>query len=269
MAYYCIVKYVPNPITDECINVGVLTFEGDGVACRFLEDFSRARALGIRDPSFLRSVVSEFRQSVDQKKLSERDIRHMCETWHGQVQLTSPRGSTETARTLIDSIARMFLQELAPSTGTRSVGKRRTLKLAVDSLAARISERYGTSKWTARRAIKRDYETTGHFERHHLDLAVANGHLQLGALALSFAHGKRAVLKRNLDATAFIIEDVRRSNRRVPLFVFGHEVKAGSPEFEHATTLFQNWNTKVVVADKIQEWSDSVSKKLSLDLVGK
>lgn len=267
MAFYSVIKYVPNPVSDECINVGVLAFDGQEVAARFASDLGRARALSRRDPVTLRSVLTDLRQMLQQGSLDEAKIRRLCESWRNQVQITAPRVSTQGIEEVLAEVAPIFLTEGQAGVASRRPGKRRAVKLAVESLTTRLTARFNTSKAAARRLIKLDYEAPGQLEAHELDLALVNGSLKFGAIALSFALENRAQLKRDMDAAAFVIEDLRRQNQGLALYVLGHGAAAAAEDVRRATALFQNWRAPVVPDSGIDAWSRLVVGNLPPDVI--
>ena len=42
-AYYSVIRFVPDPVADESINIGIAAFSGSTVQLLFAEDFERAR----------------------------------------------------------------------------------------------------------------------------------------------------------------------------------------------------------------------------------
>lgn len=267
MAFYSVIKYVPNPANDESINVGVLAFEGNEVVAKFANDLGRARTFSKKDPASLRAVLADLQQMLHEGTLNEARIRRMCESWHSQVQVSTPRVSTQGTDALLDEVSLLFLPEQRLATSVRRPGKRRAVKLAVESLTERITSRFHTSRAAARRLIKLDYEVTGRLENHELDLALVNGALKVGAIAISFALENRAHLKRDMDAAAFAIEDLRKSNRSLPLYVLGHAADASLDEVQRATTLFQNWKAQVITDSRIDVWSSAVVRSLPQDVM--
>jgi hypothetical protein len=104
-------------------------------------------------------------------------------------------------------------------------------------------------------------------EEHDLDLAVVNGALKAGALALSFAQENKQHLKRDIDAAAFAIEDVRKMDRRTPLFVLAYSEGADPAEVTRASQLFANWNVRVVTEQAIGNWSREIVRGLPEDVL--
>ena len=54
---YCIIRYVPNPLTEERVNVGVIAYDDTQVRVRFLERWNRVKHFAGRDITFLRDLA--------------------------------------------------------------------------------------------------------------------------------------------------------------------------------------------------------------------
>ena len=54
---YSIIQYVPNPIADERINIGVVAFNEDAVRTHFLSNWERVRYFGMEDTEFLKKLL--------------------------------------------------------------------------------------------------------------------------------------------------------------------------------------------------------------------
>jgi hypothetical protein len=79
-AFYTVVPYVPDPVRDERLNIGVLVF-GDGqVRSRFVDNWHRVRNFGEERIDFLRS----FARSAD--RLTEEEVRRVARTWHSSIR---------------------------------------------------------------------------------------------------------------------------------------------------------------------------------------
>src|ERR1700682_5257485 len=96
-SHYSIVQYVPDPISDERINVGVIaTGDGGAVRVRFLNHWQRVRQFGLRDVSFLQDFARRI--EIGQRELnlsgdewSEPILRRLSSEWIQSIQLTEPR----------------------------------------------------------------------------------------------------------------------------------------------------------------------------------
>ena len=107
-SHYSIVQYVPDPITDERINVGVIvTGDGGGVRVRFLSHWQRARQFGLSDVSFIQEFARaiEMRQGeldLSQTQWSEPVLRRLSSEWVRSIQFTEPRASLKDVDSLFE-----------------------------------------------------------------------------------------------------------------------------------------------------------------------
>lgn len=265
-AFYSVIKYVPNPVADESINVGVVAFSGDEVSLRFTSDWARARQLSNRDPSILKQTVADLTSELKNGRLSEPTIRRYAETWHNQIQWSEPRPSLNGVDELVEEVATVYLPKFERKP-PRRLGKRRAVKIAIDELTRQLTMKFHAPRSKARRLIRTDHVATGKLEQHELDVAIVNGILKTGAFALSFASTNRQQLKRDMDALAFGVEDVRRANKGVPLYVLGYTEDTDSEEVRRAQVLFRQLNSTFIPDSKIPAWSKSVVGKLPQDLL--
>jgi len=105
VCYYTIVRYYPDPITDERINIGVIVF-GDGkVRSRFVRDWHRVEQFGGEDISYLH----EFAQRV--KGWDETTLKDCIGRWNRSIQFRKPSPSLRTPEKLLDEETRLFLHE--------------------------------------------------------------------------------------------------------------------------------------------------------------
>lgn len=118
--YYSIVHYVPDPIRDERINIGVIVVDDENLVAyaKFLPNFSRAKQFGHEDITFL----IEFAQSVEleireQKNLSSNmprwNINRLKElnlNWNNSIQISQMKVSTLPINQLINKIYSRFIE---------------------------------------------------------------------------------------------------------------------------------------------------------------
>ena len=217
--------------------------------------------------------IADLKKLYEIGQLDEMCIRRFAESWRHQVQWTAPRPSSRNVEDLLQEVAPLFLTNLNSGSElvaladdlklkVRRPGKRRAVKLAIDSLMNELTERFREPKSRVKGVLKRDFATNGHFEAHELDLAVVNGALKAGAFALSFGQTNKVQLKRDMDATAFAIEDIRRSHRQMSLSVLAYAEGADPADVARAESLFQNWAAPVVTERGISSWSRSLVSEL-------
>ena len=116
---YSIVQYVPNPIADERINIGVVAFDQDKVGVRFLHNWERVEHFGMENIDFLKDFAQRMQEAASLGLLfpGDRDddtpkherLKKVARGWMNSVQFTEPRGSLESVDSLLEDIAETYL----------------------------------------------------------------------------------------------------------------------------------------------------------------
>lgn len=119
---YSLIRYVPNPISGERINIGVVSIGINDVGVvyvRFLKDWSRVEAFGMEDISFLKEFAvrleaeaAAIRQSPEDTHeyytMRMLDIIEQKRQWSNGIQFTELRDSLEDPETILEIIAHLF-----------------------------------------------------------------------------------------------------------------------------------------------------------------
>jgi hypothetical protein len=114
-SYYSIIRYVPNPIAEEAINVGVAVFGGGSAPLfRFIGDWTRARQFGGESTEFLQRFAKQVASAQlgifsESGAWDESKLRSVLGRWHNSIQFTSPRASLKEPAALLDEVATDFL----------------------------------------------------------------------------------------------------------------------------------------------------------------
>ncbi|MFZ5767632.1 MAG: DUF3037 domain-containing protein [Bacillota bacterium] len=107
-SWYTVVQYLPRPVAEERVNLGIIAWGGGEVVCAFVDDFARARAFGGGDVSCVAEAVGELKRAVGEGRLGEA-VERMAREWGGIVQLTPPRASLLGPRELLGVLRPLFL----------------------------------------------------------------------------------------------------------------------------------------------------------------
>lgn len=269
-SYYCVVQYVPDPTSDERINIGVVTYGQNRIYSRFLRRWSRVRSFGgAKSVVFLRDLASELEDATGaQMPLQLAGAGHIdvkqLERWNGHwlssVQLTKPRASTLPPDALLDNIVGDFLRE-SPHPRKRPRGRRTAASLAAKRISAALEERVGAE---AGNLLKRNHAVPGALEPHRFDLSLENGTVYFGAQALSFETEDDAALKDEVHLMAWAIADVRSAAPKLPLAVVALPPKRQSEAFTLAKTLTNGLRVELVSEEDLTEWASRLVRELSL-----
>jgi hypothetical protein len=263
-AHYTIVQYVPDPIAEERVNIGVLAYSGENVQSRFITRWDRVKSFAPGDITFLKDFARQMNpprltqfgfqmENGAPPKLNEDEIDEMIEGWRHSIQFTAPRGSTLTPEELVKRMAGRFLK--APSERKpRARDKRAAISLAANQLGLAVREK-GLQPGEV---LKKGYPIAGRVEIHQFDLGLANGRTYLGAQALSFEVPQDRTLERDLEATAWAIDDVRAKHKNLPLavVVLPPHAPGKSKLFGRAQLLFGKLGAELVTEGQVPSWAE-------------
>jgi len=250
---YTIVQYRPDPASEERLNIGVIAWDADGAHAVFVETWERVRSFGGCDVGFLR----EFAQSM-QSRLAEEDLlvdeltdelvgRLVGDLAHS-VQLTPAREAHGEAPKLISSLSARFLYSPPPK--PKGVRNRRTAtRLAYRAIRDAVGPH---APKPARRLVHLRRNLQGKLGEHRFDVVLANGKPLAAVDALSFEVASNGNLQRELDATAWALDDVRHLDEDLPLAVFALPPPNGDAErvFLSASKIFRALGAKVFVDER-------------------
>jgi hypothetical protein len=120
-SWYSIIQYVPDPIADERINVGVLVFDDNLARVQFLQDWKRVKDFGGGDIGFLRDFEKEMNKAVAEGLLFPGDrpndkprverVQKVAQGWMNSIQFTEPHGSLKPIDKLFQDVVKKYLIE--------------------------------------------------------------------------------------------------------------------------------------------------------------
>ena len=247
-AYYSIVQYTPDPIIGEYINIGVVVFGQGRCLTRFLHNWSRVKQFG-GNVTALKAFAHEAQQKLDEQK-----VREAAQRWANSIQFTPPAASLLAPDALLSDAAERFL--IDPTTASRSRRTRRdAIALAGRCLATALRERVG-SRTAAKALLKRHYHIQGLLDEHEFDLSVANGHPFFAVQGLSFeAPDENDRLIKDVHATAFSVEDVKKRNPDFPVGIVALMSTDVSPLYERSAHTLRQVGAEVVTEDQVDQWA--------------
>ena len=134
-SYYSIIQYVPNPVANERINIGVIIFDDKEIKVKFLKNWNRVKNFCMGDITFLRDFESQIQKAVSQGLLFPGDslldqprqerLQRVSESWMNSVQFTEPNFSLKPVDKLLEDSIKKYLIEPAPSGSLDNLIKRK------------------------------------------------------------------------------------------------------------------------------------------------
>jgi Protein of unknown function (DUF3037) len=269
-AKYTVVQYVPDPTAGERINFGVITWDAQHIRSRFVAHWSRIRSFGGEDVSFLRDFargVTELTTpqmplpEIGGDKLDLSRLKKMIGEWSYSIQFTEPRGSLRDAQTLLEEVASVFLRQ--PGFRVRRGRSRRyAASLAYSYLLKAVKQQAPDG---AENLVRHNEFLQGKLDKHRLDVVLANGKLLAALNALSFEISESEHLEREIQVTAWTIDDLRKLYRKLPVAIYmlpplENEV---SDSYARATRLFKSLHADVVTSERaMQAWAEQRAQSL-------
>ena len=282
---YCVVRYVPNPLTDERINVGVIAFDERKVLTRFLDRWNRVRHFADQDIEFLRHFADEITTATaDQRQLGFGStpttlpgtlVETIASRWINSVQLSEPRASLASVEQTLDEVAAVFLSEGAERARAFRDHRyaRQYLRRGVrEALEQRVDQEKLTNVAPDRvEGLLAGREVRGNHQAHRFDVVIANGAIYGAGSGLSFeAREPKRSLQLAADAMAWSIDDVRQRDSKIPLAVVllppiasvaGDDV---TRIYDQSMRIYRELRADVVAPNQVKVWAERVVSKIPL-----
>ena len=227
-AKYSVIQYVPDPIADERVNIGVVVFDKYNVLVRFLKRWTRVKRFArIVDVEFLERFASECIEAASPDlllpsferfpKLDGERILTMAHSWRNSIQLTEPRGSIKSVDDLLSEMATRFLVEQNRTTRDYR-DKQAAARIVRAKIRVLLNERFGPTE--AKTLLDTDGSLDGANTFHHFDAVVRNGAPYFAVDALSFELPRATNLDLQINAKAFSLVDVLANRPKLPIGIF-------------------------------------------------
>ncbi|MDJ0621100.1 MAG: DUF3037 domain-containing protein [Calothrix sp. MO_192.B10] len=259
---YSVIQYVPDPIADERINIGVVAFNNNTVRVRFVSNWERVRHFGLQDIEFLKDFARQMNNEAKQgllfpcEKFSEltnqERIIKISRGWINSIQFTEPRGSLDTVDELLEDIASTYLHEKnsALESKIKVRDRQATARIIKSKTLSALKREFGDH---ARELLKVNYEIPGSSTSNKFDVVVANGKPYFAAHGISFEVDIPDTLK---DAVMWRISDVKSLQPNFPLAIFVLPPKLEQDHYQQIKSTYQKTiNTyQEMGADIVQEY---------------
>lgn len=266
--YYSIIQYVPDPIANERMNIGVLVFSGRNVKVQFVSNWSRARNFRREDIAYLRDFEKqvlmltgsqqELEEITGRTKFDEKKIRQIIDTYERSIQFSKPKVSLEEANTLLNYLTDRFLYhpEFVPQNRPRTTAikeTKRELEMAFMNEIDRTAKKYVQSK----------VQIAGVLESHEYNVGIVNGRPYLGAQGFSFEVQETKRVEKDLEALFYSFDDVRQESENIPLaFVVFPPGDNSSDLYERGQDVCRQLKVEMVPENRFRKWSTTIARNL-------
>jgi hypothetical protein len=265
---YSVIRYEPRPLSGEAINIGVIAWTEEKVVTRFVEDWRRVRAFGRENIDFLREFVQQLQTSassqqrlfkLDTESLNTQKLENVVESWGRSIGFSEPRVSLKSPEEALHEVTSIYLLESQHRPRARD--RRTAAMLAIRSVSRVLSHLRGAE---AADLIKKQHVISGKIEKHVFDVVVENGRPYFAAQGLSFEKSATIDVQKDVDATAWAIDDVRRSsaNKTLPVAVLALPPSGHSQPYMSAKRIFRALDVQLISESGMTGWVKKTMKVL-------
>ena len=122
---FLLIRYVPDAVKDEFVNIGVMVLDGDEAEVRFTRDWRRVRCLDpAADIEMLEALEVDLRKQLNDGVMDRATLLRKLQSYlSNSLQLTEPKGClTQDPAEELQALARMYLEPRV-SRGSRESGR--------------------------------------------------------------------------------------------------------------------------------------------------
>ncbi len=266
VGHFSVIQYMPNPVSGECVNIGVIVFDDTAVRVRFLTNWARVRNFANENITFLKEFKDEINEALEEQlrlpfmeshpQVNSEVITQMAAKWTNSIQLTAPRASLKPLDILLETISAQFLTQ--PSSEQRGYRDRATAASLVKRyLKVALEESAGKDR--AAKYLHSSGEVEGKFGPHTFDAVIANGRPFVAVQGLSFELPKAIQLNLLVNSVAFEVYDVKEKYKRLPIGIMALRPTRGPKSraneiYNRARKTYEGLKATVLDEGEADEW---------------
>jgi len=264
---YSVIQYVPNPIANERINIGVVTFNNEQVRVQFLQNWERVRHFGMENIDFLKDFTDRMHDAVKSGLLFPGDekndtpnyerLMEISRDWINSIQFTEPRGSLEDVDSLLEDASSNYLIE--PSSQRPKIRDRQVAARITTSKIKKVLQHYIQDKNDAKELLKTNYRLRGSHDDHKVDVFIANGQPYLAAHGISF----EVQIQENVHSSlCYMIVDIKASKPDLPIAIVTlppikdvDNYQEFEKKYRESTSIYEEHGAKVLQEHEVENWT--------------
>ena len=276
---YSVIQYVPDPIADERINIGVLAFDDQDVRVEFLHHWDRVRCFSKTDTSFLHDFAKQMKESAESGLLFPSDkanneippherLESFALESMNSIQFTQPRASLRDVESLIENVTAKFLVD-KPKVKSNGRDRQYAARVTTSKIRQAFNEYFSTNNKKWKDYFKHDL--SGQKGKHEFDVVVANGTPHLAAHGISFEVQVNQLL---IDSVYWRVGDIKEQMPDFPIAVIALPPKQDSGDrqdrkrlenlYQRSTEILRGMNTKVLDESEVESWAKKTLRNTSL-----
>jgi len=244
ISHYSVIRYVPDPISEEVINIGLVAYDENKIEFNFLNNWNRVRSFSSNgNISFLQDFVNET------ERWTKEEFLNAQKNWSHSIQFSDSRPSSKPVETVLQNMANVFLHEKIRKS---TLGKKRIMSIVAEEMNM-ILDQYRTD---SKKLVHRYYTINGRSSEHVFDLAIANGipYVATFTIPMDILQSRLKQINKEIDASAFAIEDVQRNQSNIKTAVITSSSNPENVAFRRAMKIFKDLNSPLVKNEEISAW---------------
>lgn len=271
---YSVIRFVPDPVRGEFVNLGIIAVRDDGhaIAVRTTSNWKRVNRFAPEAAKLARRVVGDLKAALEPRNfelgatmITGEDLQRMSIEYRNLVQLTEPMLSlADVEQTADEEYARFVEAGLKVEDHVRAQPRTDLYNHAKFVLEESIKARFQVAKLDEN-IVRRREPVMGQFAEHNFGLALRNGRLYAAAQAISFAVDLGDA-KRDMNAVAWDVSDVKKAAPSLELAVLlgkPHSDTTKARElYEEAAVLFGKLQADVISEGQIDEWANKTVSRI-------
>lgn len=255
---YSVVQYLPHPLSGEAINLGIVAWSEDQVACRFRKDWRRVHNFGRENLDLVKEFVARVESAVNRgptlvgigDSLGARVLEKIADSWTRSIQLSDPKVSLKPANEILAELAPIFMPG-----EPRAHAAPRTRKAARRIAQREIKAALNSARF-ARLEAKCNQELSGKLEAHVFDVVVENSRPFLAAHGLSFEVETGPRLNRQIDAAKWAVDDIMNKQPSLPIGILALPPRNGDSDvYANARRVFSKLGAVFVSEGDLGGWA--------------
>lgn len=265
---YTIIQYVPDPIADERINVGVLVFDDHLAKVQFLQNWQRVKDFGGSDIRFLRDFEKQMNHAVSQGLLFPGDflnglpgvdrVQKVAQRWMNSIQFTEPHASLKSIDLLLqDTVQKYLIEPIEPQQKVR--GRQEAISLAKKTFTEVITRKLGRAEVS--HLLHSKHKIQGHHLPNTVDISVVNGRPHFAAQAISF---EVRTTEQLINSIGFLVRDIKESLPNFPLAIMTLPPKEDQADYQSkfreytkVSILYRDLGATILEENALSDWVEA------------
>jgi hypothetical protein len=241
---YSVIQYLPSPLADERINVGIIAFDDADWHVVFTESWSRIQYFAGEDEPFLRDLktkllgnkeeVQKLVLHIERTYMQSQDDQAKTTAWMSVLQFTEPQTSMLSVQETLKMTYPRFLPKITALGSYLShtyqgeltsvpgiyIERPRDRKVVAGLVVKHLSKLLLDLPQGSNLRLGKREPVQGKYQSHKFDAAIVNGKPLLAIQGVSFEVNQTSSTQKYLDSVSWMVSDVKASDPNFEIVVY-------------------------------------------------